>query len=449
MAVNKHSEKNTRKTELVEPPDGGWGWMITVAFFFTTLLTRGSEAAMSVVYVEFLGYFEGGGAVTSGIVSVFTAANFCAGSIGAILATKFGFRKVAMLGGVLSFSAFLASSFATGIIYLYISLGIFAGCSFGLVLMPSMVLMGHYFKRRYVIASSLSLAGQGVGAFIMPPLCQFLLDHYGWRGTLMIFAPISANMCVCAALLRPIHLQEEFNNEQASNDNVQMTLSDKSDTENSDGLENQGFGDTQINETRQEQRDTCTHQATDISQRREFEGLEIKEDKHSKISNKNENKPLEVFRETPLFAALLVSYFLYSFGSSIVFSHFVDAGIRKGTSHVDAAFLMSIMGIVTCICSIATGFLLDCCGIEGGRIYAHCLGFVVFAVATIIVPTANSYPMLVVISVVLGIGRGVFSALDPVCVKQVVGIQRITEGFAVTTFFVGLGFLSGPPLSGL
>ncbi|XP_077989318.1 monocarboxylate transporter 12-like [Glandiceps talaboti] len=446
MPVNKHSELNTRKPELVEPPDGGWGWMITVAYFFITLFIRGSEAAMSVVYVEFLGYFKAGGAVTSGIISVFTAANFCAGSIGAELSNKFGIRKVAMLGSVLSCLAFFASSFATGIVYLYISLGICAGCSFGLVLVPPMVLMGHYFKRRFVIASSLSLTGQGVGVFILPPLCQFLLDHYGWRGTLMIFASISANTCVCAALLRPIHLQEEYINEQAQNDNVQMTLSDKCDTENSDGLENQGFSDTQINETRQEQRATCTYQAIDICQNRE--SLETNENKHSKINNKNENKLLAVFRETPLFTALAVSHFLYAFGSSIVFNHFVDAGIRKGTSHVDAAFLKSIMGIVTCICSIATGFLLDCCGIEGGRIYAHSLGYGIFAVATIVVPTANSYPMLVVISVVLGIGRGIFSVLDPVCVKQVVGIQRLAEGFAVTTFFVGLGFLIGPPLSG-
>ncbi|XP_077989402.1 monocarboxylate transporter 13-like [Glandiceps talaboti] len=228
-----------QQPRVVDSPDGGWGWLIVVASFFVTFLMRGSEAAMTVVYVKFLDYFEAGSAVTSGIISVFTAANFSAGLIGAFLSKKYGFRKVAICGGALSFLSFLASSFANGVIYLYISLGIFAGSSFGLVLMPTMVSLGRYFKKRYVIASSLSLSGQGVGAFVMPPLCQFLLDHYGWRGTLMVFASISANMCVCAALLRPIHLitdvderDKEVKMDSTVDDNSSKTCDNKTEDAN-------------------------------------------------------------------------------------------------------------------------------------------------------------------------------------------------------------------------
>ncbi|XP_077989308.1 monocarboxylate transporter 13-like [Glandiceps talaboti] len=435
MSAKRNSdEKNQR--ELAEPPDGGWGWVVMTSAFVVTLIMRGSEAAMAVVYVKFLDVFGAGGAVTSGIVSVFTAANFGGGALAAILTKKFGFRKVAMFGGMLSFLAFFASSFATGIVYLYISLGIVAGSSFGLVFMPTMVSLGRYFKNRYVLASSISLGGLGAGAFIMPPLCQFLLDHYGWRGTLMIFASISANMSVSAALLRPIHLQSSSPREGSK---LQIVNDADGGVETNNGIENPAFGETMCMEENQKEGGEC-------AKRSKPRGM--KESKKSIKSTRKKKVTLGLCKETPLFIALLIYYALYNLGTAVVYTHLVDTAIRKGTSHVDAALLMSIMGIVTCISSIATGLLLDCCGLQSGRVYTHCFGVGMFAAATVAVPKTNSYPPLMAIASVMGVSRGMFSAVDYPCIKQIVGVERFAEGVGVAMIPVGIGFLIGPPLSG-
>ena len=46
------------------------------------------------------------------------------------------------------------------------------------------------------------MCGGGLGTFIFAPLTQYLIEWYGWRGTLAIVAGLFLNMSVCGALMR-------------------------------------------------------------------------------------------------------------------------------------------------------------------------------------------------------------------------------------------------------
>lgn len=51
-----------------------------------------------------------------------------------------------------------------------------------------MLTVGYYFEKWRALATGISLCGSGVGTFIFAPLTEVLLEHHGWRMTLLIQA---------------------------------------------------------------------------------------------------------------------------------------------------------------------------------------------------------------------------------------------------------------------
>lgn len=46
--------------------------------------------------------------------------------------------------------------------------------------------------------------GSGIGTFILAPVVQLLIQHYTWRGALLILGGLVSNLCVCGALMKPL-----------------------------------------------------------------------------------------------------------------------------------------------------------------------------------------------------------------------------------------------------
>ena len=60
--------------------------------------------------------------------------------------------------------------------------------------------VGRWFQHRRASAISLVLAGVGMGTFIVPIVSRFLIDSWGWRSTLGIYAAFSAVLLVLCTL---------------------------------------------------------------------------------------------------------------------------------------------------------------------------------------------------------------------------------------------------------
>jgi hypothetical protein len=69
--------------------------------------------------------------------------------------------------------------------------------------------VAHYFESKRTLAMGLASCGSGIGAFILNPLSKYLIDVYGWRGTLLIQAGIQLNCILCGALFRPLTKQNQ------------------------------------------------------------------------------------------------------------------------------------------------------------------------------------------------------------------------------------------------
>ncbi len=76
-------------------------------------------------------------------------------------------------------------------------------------------MIGLFFERRRAIAFALATVGASVANISFPWISTFLINFYGWRGSLMLSSGIIAQICVAAMFLRsPPNIEE---NTQSSN----------------------------------------------------------------------------------------------------------------------------------------------------------------------------------------------------------------------------------------
>ncbi|WAR27815.1 MOT14-like protein [Mya arenaria] len=210
--------------------DGGYGWVIVLAFFFIEVLVDGCRFSYGIYFVEFLSEFRTGKGETAMVGSLMVGTYNLAGPIFAFIVNKFGFRKSAFIGGLIATIGYAASFFAPSVYFLYFSYGVCTGFGFGLVYLSGTVAIGRYFFRKRAMAMGIGLCGAGVGTFVFVPLVRYLLDTYAWRGSMLMMSGMALNCCVCAMLLVPRQNEGEFDDIS-----IDLELVRVSDTDNDTG----------------------------------------------------------------------------------------------------------------------------------------------------------------------------------------------------------------------
>nr|XP_032808465.1 monocarboxylate transporter 12-like [Petromyzon marinus] len=192
------------KTTFPKPPDGGWGWVVVCSCFTVTACTRAITRCIPIFFVEFQQHFSKDTSTTAWINSIMDCTTMLFAPIGSLLSTRFGCRATVMFGGLVSSSGFIIASFSPTIEFLYLFLGLMAGLGFALCYSPSIAIVSRYFQRHRLLATGLAMSGNGVGTFVLAPVVQLLIEVYAWRGALLLLGAFVAQLCVCGALLRPL-----------------------------------------------------------------------------------------------------------------------------------------------------------------------------------------------------------------------------------------------------
>lgn len=100
------------------------------------------------------------------------------------LIDRFGARKVILpanlLGGLLFLAAYFCSDKIWQLYVLYLLLGIVGA---GVAPVSYCYVISHWFDRHRGLALGLTMAGLGMGAFVMPSATQYLIARFGWRLT--------------------------------------------------------------------------------------------------------------------------------------------------------------------------------------------------------------------------------------------------------------------------
>ncbi|HDR9588495.1 TPA: MFS transporter [Burkholderia stabilis] len=178
-----------------------YGWYVVAAAFAVTFVGFGSAYTFS-AFVESL---QRDFAASRGQISlVFSLAGFLYFGFGIIsgpLADRFGSRRLAVAGMLLTGAGLAAAGAAQSLVQVYVAYGLGVGLGVGCAYVPAVGAVQRWFVRRRGFASGLAVAGIGVGTLVMPPLASALIAHVGWRGAYLTLAAIAVVLGAGMSLL--------------------------------------------------------------------------------------------------------------------------------------------------------------------------------------------------------------------------------------------------------
>ncbi|XP_077980661.1 monocarboxylate transporter 9-like [Glandiceps talaboti] len=412
----KKSYKHTKQTVvLLEPPDGGWGWMIVLAAFIILFIVRGIQNSVGLFFAVLVEYFQEGAGTTSWITSCLTSISLCTGPFSAALSKRYTHRKVVFAGGLLAAVSMVISSFATNVKYIIVTFGVFTGIGFGLARVPAVAMLARYFRRRHASANGLVVVGTGGGSFVMAPLIRLLIDVYGWQGTLIVIGGISLNILVCATLLRPIELK---------GDNERSNIGRNS--ENSESHDNVPISEN------------C--KTTD-----RFDNHKPMSKCSRFVAIINEYFELSLFKNLH-FASIMIAYIFFGFGQNIPLVHIVKRATNVGISDTESPLLLSVLGLSIMIGGFAQGLVVDFLHFTQRKVFGA--AFILYGIFTSLLVTTHTFVTTAVVMTLLGLCRGTFAALNAPVVREITGQSKFTSGYGLSLFVIGTSQLMGPVIAG-
>ncbi len=167
------------------------GWVVTAAAFAVTLMGFGSAYAFSAFFASLQHDF---GASRGSVSLVFSLAGFLYFGLGIVsgpLADRWGARRLAVIGMVLTGIGLAAAGLAQGLMEVYIAYGLGVGVGLGCAYVPAVGAVQRWFVRRRGLASGLASAGIGVGTLVMPPLASLLIELWGWRTAYIVLGVLT------------------------------------------------------------------------------------------------------------------------------------------------------------------------------------------------------------------------------------------------------------------
>ncbi|GAB1867194.1 Monocarboxylate transporter 3 [Camponotus japonicus] len=226
VAIEK--SMSTRKTKMI-PPDGGWGWVVLFSALAVNFLIPGTVKSFGVLFVEFLHVFKASSTAASWMPALCYFLYSSLGPLSSILSTKYSYRTVTLIGGTFAASGMMLSYFANSVTYLYVSYGLMVGIGAGLSFPPTVYIVTQYFEKLRGVANGLCISGSAIGTIVLPPLLQYLLDCFGYRGAVLIMGGITLNTLVCGLLYHPVEQHMKIIYLDEGIDNEALTLDESID----------------------------------------------------------------------------------------------------------------------------------------------------------------------------------------------------------------------------
>jgi MFS family permease len=360
------------------------GWIVVAAAFAVTFVGFGSAYTFS-AFVEPL---QIDFAASRGSVSlVFSLAGFLYFSLGIVsgpLADRWGSRRLAVLGMILTGAGLVLAGFARTLTEVYAAYGLGVGLGVGCSYVPAVGAVQRWFVRRRGFASGIAVSGIGVGTLVMPPLAALLIAEAGWRDAYLILGCLAAIIGAGMAML--IENDPRDRGLNPDGDAVRMDVRPASPT---------GFSVRQA-----------------ITSRR-FAGL---------------------------YAACLIS----SFGLFVPVAHLVPYALDHGIAPSVAVLLLGAIGVGSTAGRFFLGGLAD----RMGRRHALLVMFAGMAFALLVWALSTSLWALGLFAFVFGVFYGGYVAVLPALVMDYFGGRNVSGIIGVLYTSVAFGTLIGPSAAG-
>ncbi|TRY93980.1 hypothetical protein DNTS_021131 [Danionella cerebrum] len=191
------------------PPEGGFGWVVVLAATWCNGSIFGIQNSFGILHTMLVkesqevtdqaSQFKVAwvGALAMGMIF------FCSPVV-SMFTDHFGCRKTAVCGAFVAFLGLLSSSFATSLSLRYFTYGILFGCGSSFAFQPSLVILGHYFRRRLGLANGVVTACSSLFSMGLPVLLKKVLSPLGLSRTFQILSIFMLVQALLALAFRPL-----------------------------------------------------------------------------------------------------------------------------------------------------------------------------------------------------------------------------------------------------
>lgn len=211
-AIEDQVEKNLEEAGVVPALDGGFGWVVVLASFLVNVVVDGIIFTVGDILLPiWVKEFRCSNASAALVISILSGSYLLVGPLASALTNMIGCRSVVIAGALLSSLGFITSAIATEIYFLYISFGLIGGVGFGLMYLPSIVIISQYFSIKRSMATGIAVAGSGIGTTIFSIANPFVMDVLGdnWRFFVVFLAFVSFTVILNSFAFKPVKPSEE------------------------------------------------------------------------------------------------------------------------------------------------------------------------------------------------------------------------------------------------
>jgi MFS family permease len=372
------------RAAMLHPARIFYGWFVVAAAFGITFIGFGSAYTFS-AFVESLQ--RDFGASRGSVSLVFSLAGFLYFGLGVVsgpLADRFGPRRLAVAGMIMTGLGLAAASVARSLLEVYAAYGLGVGLGVGCAYVPAIGAVQRWFVRRRGFASGLAVSGIGVGTLVMPPLATLLIEDLGWRGAYLALGGLAVVLGGGLALL-------------IESDPRDRNLGPDGDTPQSGAQRAQPEGDTV----------------------------------HDAVRSR---------RFISLYAACLIC----AFGVFVPFVHLVPYARDHGVAPASAVLLLGVIGVGSTAGRFFLGGLAD----RMGRQLSLLLMFAGMAFALAIWAFSSQFWSLAAFAFVYGVFYGGWVAVLPAVVMDYFGGRNVSGLIGILYTSVAFGTLIGPSAAG-
>ncbi|XP_056624969.1 monocarboxylate transporter 8 [Triplophysa dalaica] len=191
------------------PPEGGFGWVVVFAATWCNGSIFGIQNSFGILHTMLVKDHEDLKDQTSQFKVAWVGALamgmifFCSPVV-SMFTDHFGCRKTAVCGAFVAFIGLLTSSFATTLALRYFTYGILFGCGSSFAFQPSLVILGHYFRKRLGLANGVVTAGSSLFSMGFPVLLNKVVGPLGLSRTFQTLSLFMLVQTLLALTFRPL-----------------------------------------------------------------------------------------------------------------------------------------------------------------------------------------------------------------------------------------------------
>ncbi|XP_069842567.1 monocarboxylate transporter 8 [Dendropsophus ebraccatus] len=377
-------------------PEGGFGWVVALAATWCSGSIFGIQNSFGILYVILQEEMEGSEKQgmdfrTAWVGSLAMGMIFFCSPVVSIFTDRLGCRKTSSGGAALAFIGLLTSSFTKSLGVRYFTYGILFGCGSSFAFQPSLVILGHYFKKRLGLVNGIVAGGSCVFTICFPFLLKIMGKKIGLAHTFQVLSVFMFIQIFLSLTFKPLLPTQVDVKEKAH-------LAGRSKTQQ------------------------C------LAHTRKYFSMQVFKKKTYRIWACG-------------IATTVLGYF-------VPYIHLIKFVEQKFEHNSQEWILLVCIGATSGVGRLASGKIGDCIpGLK--KIYLQVASFLLLGILSMMLPQCQVFESVIVVCLFLGLCDGfLISMMSPIAF-ELVGPMQASQAIGYVLGLMSIPMTAGPPLAGL